>query len=125
MIGRVIVGLYYITSGINHFTNLKAMAGYAASKGVFLPQIAVIFTGFLLLGGGLSILLGYYPKIGVLLLLMFFIPVTFIMHNFWAYTEPMQRMAQSINFMKNMALLGSALMFLMIPEPWEFSIRKK
>ncbi|MBI2145907.1 DoxX family protein [Candidatus Woesearchaeota archaeon] len=121
LIGRVIVGLYFIMNGFNHFAKMKMMVGYAKSKNVPLAKLAVPATGLLLLLGGLSFLLGYYPQIGVLLIAVFLIPVSFIMHNFWA-VPPEQKMVEMVNFMKNMALLGSALMFLAISTPWAFSL---
>ena len=39
LVGRIIVGLYYINSGIRHFTHLNMMAGYAGSKGVPFPKL--------------------------------------------------------------------------------------
>jgi hypothetical protein len=40
------------------------------------------------------------------------------MHNFWKDEDPQMKMADRINFMKNMALLGALLMLLAIPLPW-------
>ncbi len=121
LIGRILVGLYYIMSGYNHFSKREMTAGYAKSKGVPMPRIAVPLTGLLLLAGGLSLLLGIYPYIGVALIVIFLVPVTLIMHNFWAVPKE-QKMSDMINFMKNVALIGSTLMFLAIPEPWPFSL---
>ncbi len=121
LIGRILVGGYYIFSGFNHFSKKDMMAGYAKSKGVPMPEIAVPLTGLLLLLGGISLLLGIYPYIGVALIVIFLIPVTFMMHNFWAVPKE-QKMADMVNFLKNIALIGSALMFLAIPEPWAFSL---
>ncbi|PYQ60784.1 MAG: DoxX family protein [Acidobacteria bacterium] len=122
LIGRIIVGLYYINSGIRHFTHLNMMAGYAGSKGVPLPKLAVPGSGALLVIGGLSLLLGYQPVIGIAAVVLFLIGVSPMMHNFWAVQDPMQKMAEMVNFTKNMALLGSALMFLAIPQPWAYSV---
>lgn len=124
LVGRIIVGVYYTYSGLVHFIQLKGMAQYAASKGVILPELAVLFTGILLIVGGLTILLGFYPWVGVGALVVFFIPVTFIMHDFWNIQDPQMKMMQMINFTKNMGLMGSALIFLGVPEPWKFSIGK-
>jgi uncharacterized membrane protein YphA (DoxX/SURF4 family) len=123
--GRIILGMYYLMNAFNHFTMLGMMSQWVASKGVPLPKLAVLGTGLLLLLAGLSILLGIYPRIGVLLLVIFFLPVTFMMHNFWSETDPMMRMNQMVQFMKNLALMGSALIFLAIPEPWPLSLGKK
>ena len=122
LIGRIIVGAFYLFNAVNHFTNLEMLSGYAASKGVPAPKVAVIGTGLLLLIGGLSILLGYQPVIGVAAIVIFFLGVTFKRHNFCAIDDQQMRMVEMVNFMKNMALMGSALMFLAIPQPWPFSL---
>jgi len=122
LIGRIIVGLFYLMVSINHFTNSDQMAGYATSKGVPTAKLAVQGTGVLLLLAGLSILTGYQPLIAVILLVIFYLPVTFMMHNFWTIEDPQAKMADMVNFNKNMALLGSALMLLAIPTPWPFGL---
>jgi len=119
--GRIIVGLFYVTSGINHFRNLKMMVAYAKSKKVPLPGLAVPTTGLMLLAGGASVLLGLYPAVGSAIIVLFLLPVSLMMHNFWAL-PPEEKALQKVNFMKNMALLGSALMFLAISTPWPLSI---
>ncbi len=122
LLGRVIVGVYYLMSRVNHFTKLGMMSSYAAAKGIPAPKVAVIVSGFLLLVAALTLLTGYRPTIGVIALVVFFVPVTFTMHAFWAVQEPMSRMSEMINFTKNLALLGSSLMFLAIRQPWPFSL---
>src|SRR5213075_2454745 len=107
LVGRVIVGGYYIYNAFNHFTHIPMMAKHAGSKGVAMPKAAITISGLLLLAGGASILLGCQPEMGAIAIILFLVPVTLTMHNFWADTDPMQKMANTINFAKNMALLGS------------------
>jgi len=123
-IGRIIVGAFYIYSGINHFLKFSALAEYAKSKGVLFPEVGIALTGLLLLAAGITFLLGVFPEIGVASAVVFFLPVTFLMHNFWAAPQEYKAM-EMINFAKNMALMGSALMFLMIKKPWPFSLKQK
>jgi putative oxidoreductase len=120
LVGRILLGGYFLYNGINHFMNVGFMAGYAASKGVPLPEVAVLGSGLLLLIAGASILLGLYPKVGIACAALFFIGVTPMMHNFWALPLD-QRMGDMINFTKNIALLGATLMLAAIPEPWPAS----
>lgn len=122
LIGRLIVGLYYLFNAGNHFFRVKALSGYAQSKGIPAPNIAVLGSGVLLLVGGLSILTGFQPTLGVAALVIFFIPVTFTMHAFWKIQDPMMRIIEMVDFMKNLALMGSSLMFLAIPQPWPYSL---
>ena len=124
LIARIVLGLYYLYSASNHFFQVKMMAGYTASKGVPASEVFVIVTGILLLIGGASILTGYKPTIGIIALAIFFIPVTFIMHNFWTVSDQMMKMVEMVNFLKNIALLASAVMLLSIPQPWSMSLGK-
>ena len=121
-IGRIIFGGFFIYSGVNHFIGFQTMTQYAKMKGVPFPAFSQGVTGILLLLGGLSILCGIYPYIGILLLVVFLFPVSFMIHNFWTIEDPQLRMAEKVNFMKNMALLGAVLMFLAIPLPWALSL---
>lgn len=92
VIGRIIFGLCLIYNGINHFSHVGSMAGYAKSKGVPAASLAIVVTGLLLFLGGISILFGIFPLVGIILLLIFLIPVSFTRHNFWAIEEPMEKM---------------------------------
>ncbi|MGH9195245.1 MAG: DoxX family protein, partial [Acidimicrobiia bacterium] len=122
LIGRILFGGYFLYNGVNHFINHGMLAQYAASKGVPAPDLAVTFSGLLLLVGGASILLGVWPRIGAFLIIVFLLGVTPMMHNFWAVSDPTARMSDMINFTKNMALLGAALSLMIIPEPWPLSL---
>jgi len=122
LIGRIILGVYYVFMGSNHFMRLDMLSGYAGSKGVPAPKVAVAGSGLLLLLGGLSILVGFQPYIGAILVVVFLVPVAFVMHNFWAVEDEQMKMVEMTNFLKNIALAASALMFLLIPTPWPFSL---
>jgi len=122
LIGRIIVGVFYLFNASNHFFQVNALTGYAQSKGVPSPRLAVLAAGVLLLIGGLSILTGFLPLVGVIALVLFYVPVVFMMHAFWKVQDPMAKMGEMVNFTKDVALLGSALMFLAVPQPWPFGI---
>ena len=124
VLGRLIVGGYYIYNGVHHFLAYSGMVQYAKMKNLPLAEAAVPVSGLLLLIAGVSFLLGYHPEIGVAALVVFLVPVSYIMHNFWAEAGA-QRMSDMVNFLKNAALLGSGLMFLGIRKPWPFSLDKK
>jgi len=108
LLGRVLYASIFIMAAPNHFS--KGTIAFAAGQGVPLAAIAVPLSGVLALLGGLSILLGYRARIGAWLLVLFLVPVTIMMHNFWAVSDPMMAMTQQIMFMKNLSMLGAALM---------------
>jgi uncharacterized membrane protein YphA (DoxX/SURF4 family) len=125
LVGRILVGCYYLQSAFKHFTEVGPLSRAAGAHGVPAPEFAVIVGGVLLLIAGLSFLLGLFPRLGVVALALFLVPVTLIMHAFWADTDPAQRQANIINFSKNVALLGSGLMFLAVPRPWPYSVERR
>jgi putative oxidoreductase len=122
LIGRILFGGFFIQGAYNHFTHVKMMAAYAGSKKVPAPEMAVLGTGLLLLLGGLSILLGAFPTVGLILLIVFLVPTTFTMHAYWLDTDPGMKMGNTVNFYKNLALLGAILIMFIIPKPWPLSI---
>ncbi|MDH4249054.1 MAG: DoxX family protein [Deltaproteobacteria bacterium] len=122
LLGRILYGGVLLVMATNHFAHIKPMTDYAQSKGVPMPKLAVLGSGVVLTLGSLSILLGSQTGWGVLLLVVFFVPVTLRMHNFWTVTDDNAKMMEMTQFLKNMALLGAALMFLAIPGPWPYSL---
>lgn len=122
IIGRILLGGYFILSGSNHFKHLANFTGYAKSKGVPMPREATMLTGAMLIVGGLGILLGVYVQFAILLLSVFLVVTTLQMHQYWKISDQMARMGEEINFKKNMALLGAVLMLLAIPLPWALSL---
>ena len=107
-VGRVLFSLIFIMTLATHFT--AGAIGYAAQSGVPMAGVLVPLSGVIAALGGLSVLLGYKAKLGAWLLVVFLIPVTFVMHAFWTVQDPMMRQFQMAMFMKNIGLLGGALL---------------
>lgn len=122
LLGRILLGGYFLQNAYNHFKNTDDLAGYAQSKGVPMAKASVIITGVMMLLGGLGILLGAYIEWAILLLALFLLGTLAKMHRYWEVTEPMARMGDYVNFYKNLALLGALLMLLAIPTPWAWSL---
>ena len=93
----------------------------------------------LLVLGGLMILSGYRSSLGAFLLLLYWVPVTFIVHDFWKIpfeckmqvscpqlqmegTEVFRRL-QAVLFMKNLAIVGGLLM-VMVNGSGRFSVKR-
>jgi putative oxidoreductase len=119
-IGRLLFGGFFLYNGVNHFLNRAPMVGYARSKNVPFPNVAVLASGALLLFGGLSLMAGVRPKVGAALVTTFLTGVTPVMHNFWAEEGEQERTQELINFSKNVALIGGAAFAASVPEPWMF-----
>ncbi|MGD1023818.1 MAG: DoxX family protein [Candidatus Sulfotelmatobacter sp.] len=124
LVGRLLFAAIFIMSGPRHF--LSQTIAYAASQGVPMASIAVPFAGLLAFLGGLSILLGYRARLGAWLIVLFLVGVTPMMHKFWAVTDPMMYQMQFVMFMKNLSMLGGALLITQLGSgPWSLDARRK
>lgn len=124
LLGRVLFGLIFVMAAANHFSSQTI--AYSASQGVPLAAFAVPLSGVIALAGGLSILLGYRAKIGAWLVVLFLACVTPMMHRFWAVTDPTMQQMQMVMFMKNLSMLGGALLISQFGAgPWSLDARRK
>jgi putative oxidoreductase len=108
VLGRFFFALIFLVAAPNHFT--KQTIAFSASQGVPLASIAVPLSGVVAIAGALSILLGYRARLGAWLIALFLVPVSLMMHKFWTVTDPMMAQIQMILFMKNVSMLGAALL---------------
>ena len=106
--GRILFSLLFVMSAFGHFS--KQTIAFAGSQGVPFASLAVPLSGLLALAGGLSILLGYRARLGAWLIVLFLLPVTLLMHKFWTISDPMMAQMQQIMFLKNVTMMGGALL---------------
>ncbi len=112
LIGRILFVALFAQSAVGHFTQTRAMAGYAGSKGVPQPWLATFAAGFPLGLGALSVLLGIWADLGALLLVVFLVPTALLMHAFWKESDGQARQLEMIQFNKDISLAGASLMLL-------------
>lgn len=111
LIGRILVALIFLISGIGKLMGFAGTAGYIASKGLPMPEVLAAIAIVIEIGGATMIILGWKAKLGALALLAFMIPVTLIFHPFWAVAAD-QMQLQRIMFLKNLSITG-ALFYIM------------
>ena len=107
-IGRQLFSILFIVASFNHFNPHTINA--AAQHGVPAAEVLVPLSGVLALMGGLSVLVGLYTRFGATLLVLFLVPVTLLMHNFWSFVDPSLIALEQAMFMKNLTMLGGALL---------------
>lgn len=120
LLGRICFSVIFIMSAFSHFT--QSTIQYAASQGVPYPWLLVPLSGILSLLGGISILLGFKAKWGAWAIILFLIPVTLTMHHFWDVSNANAAQQQQIQFFKNLAMLGGALLITYFGSgPWSMT----
>lgn len=110
LIGRALIALLFIPSGLSKLTGFAGLVGYIASQGVPMPEVCAVIAIAAELGLGLLLLVGWQARWAALGLALFVLVITPIFHNFWAVPEA-QKMMQMQNFFKNLAAVGGLLAF--------------
>jgi len=122
LLARVLFGGVLAFTGLNHFLDTDAMAGYAEFKGLPAPRASVLASGGLLVFGGLSIAAGVLPAIGAGALAVFLVGSAVAMHDFWAVDDD-EAQTEMTQFLKNVYGAGAALAFLVAASvPWPYAL---
>lgn len=108
LIGRILFSAIFLITASGHF--MPETIAFAASQGVPLAAIAVPLSGVMEIVGALSIAIGYKAKWGAWLIVLFLVPITFSMHKFWTIEDPVARYGDMAHFLKNISMLGGALL---------------
>jgi putative oxidoreductase len=112
-IGRILLALIFVVSGVGKITGYAGTAAVMAAKGLPMVDVLLPLTIAVELGGGLLLALGWKARWAAAALFLFLIPTTLIFHQFWGI-EPKLAQMQKIHFLKNVAIMGGMLMVLAI-----------
>jgi putative oxidoreductase len=118
LVGRILLALVFVVSGVGHLTRVAATGAYAQSKGIPAPKVAAVVSGIVIIVCGLLVALGWHRFIAAGLLFLFLLATAFLMHNFWTVTDPMARMGERTQFLKDLALAGAALLIAYYAGMW-------
>lgn len=122
LFGRVMLSFIFIYEAIDSILYFNKTKEMMTAYGLTFQQDMLLFAAiFLLLIGGVLVLLGYRTTFGASLIILYWIPVTFIVHSFWNDVEPTRRI-EAISFMKNIAIAGG-LLIVMVNDSGKYSIK--
>jgi len=111
VVGRVLLSLIFILSGLGKIPHFHDVAGMMAGKGIPLAGVALAITLLIEIGGGLLLLTGFKAKYAALVIFLWLIPVTLVFHHFWGIPAEQQQ-DQMVNFLKNVAIMGGLLVLM-------------
>jgi putative oxidoreductase len=123
LVGRILLGLIFVLSGIGKIAGFEGTVGYVAKGGLPMPELVAALTILIELGGGLMLVFGFFTRWAAFALAVFTILAALVFHNFWTATDAM-RMGQETNFLKNLSIAGGMLVLAMFG-PGAFSVDAK
>ena len=120
---RLLAAPLFFYSGIGKIlafgVTASRLPGGEGGFGSFLAAGSIVIE----LGASLALILGIYTRCAAITLIVFTILATLMFHNFWA-SPPAQVTAQTVQFLKNLELIGLFAMIAVFG-PGAYSVRKK
>ncbi len=110
LVGRILIAYLFIPAGFGKLMGFAGTVGYITSAGLPLPQVAAAIAILVELGLGIALLLGFKTRIVSIVIALFTIATALFFHKYWSAPDAM-KMAQTINFNKNIAIAGGLLAF--------------
>lgn len=110
LVGRILISAIFIFEGIDSMLFAEKTKVTMAEYGITWKPDLLLYTSIVaLMIGAIMLLIGYRIRLGVWLLLLYWVPVTFIVYSFWNDPVELQRL-HAIMFMKNIAVAGGLFM---------------
>ena len=108
------LSIVFVWSGADKLTHWSEAVSEVVSVGLPYPWLLLATTVVVQLGGGLSVALGLFARLGALLLMGFTVVATVLFHAFWAVADPVEHQRQLTTFLEHVAIVGgfTAVMFL-------------
>jgi putative oxidoreductase len=122
VLARVLLAQAFIVSGIGKFKGFAATAALMGNLGLPAPQLLLVLTLILELGGGVLLILGWQARWLALAFFGFTFLTAVVVHPFWS-AEPASFIGQLNNFLKNLAIMGGML-YVAVHGPGPLSLGK-
>jgi putative oxidoreductase len=119
LIGRILIALLFIPSGLAKLAGFSGTMAYVASAGLP-PALGAIIAILVEVVLGAALLVGWQARWVALIMALFTVGSAIFFHNFWA-APPDQQLMQNIHFFKNMAIAGG-LLFVFAFGPGAYSL---
>jgi putative oxidoreductase len=104
---RIPIAIIFLLNGLNIIGQTLAVHEMAAhSVPIGLIPALIMGARALQLIAGTTLVLGIYPRMSAIALLLFLIPATLMAHAFWQVADTSLYMVQLINFFKNVCMAG-------------------
>ncbi|WGS17325.1 MULTISPECIES: DoxX family protein [unclassified Bradyrhizobium] len=124
LIGRILLAWVFVGSAYGAITNLSGSVGYFRSLNVPAPELFTVAAVALEIIMSAGLILGIGTRYCAVLVFLFVLIATAIAHRYWEYPAGPQQAGQYNNFLKNISIMGGALLIFVTGGGW-FSVDRK
>jgi putative oxidoreductase len=123
LLARVLLMALFVIFGWSKLMGFAGTVGYMTAEGVPLPTVAAIIAVVMEFFVGIAIVIGFYTRPLALLLALYTLATAVIGHHYWTMPDA-ERMANMINFYKNLSIAGG-LLLLCVTGPGKYSVDRR
>lgn len=123
LVARILLMLLFVLFGFSKLTDYAGTSAYMAAEGLPLPMLAAAVVIAMEFFVGVAIVLGFCTRPLALLLALYTLGTALIAHHYWTMAGA-ERMANMINFYKNLSIIGG-LLLLCLTGPGRYSIDRR
>lgn len=112
LLGRIFIAYVFIYEALDAMVFFNKTKATMKAYGIIWHQDLLLYLLiWILIVGGIMVLIGYFARFGAFLLLLYWLPFTLIVYSFWDDPVEYKRL-HALYFMRNLALCGGLLMLL-------------
>jgi putative oxidoreductase len=124
LIGRIFLSFIFLYDAYDSIAFYNQTKDKMTEYGLVWQQDLLLSGSILLmLVGGIFLLLGYRASLAGILLLIYWIPLTFVVYAFWNEPDVLERRFLGVMFMKNIAIAGG-LLLVIVNGSGRFSLKR-
>jgi putative oxidoreductase len=123
LIARLLLVILFVLFGWSKLTGFSGTIAFMVTEGAPLPTVAAVIAVVMELLVGIAIALGFYTRPLAYLLALYTLATAFIGHHYWTMPDT-ERMANMINFYKNLSIAGG-LLLLCVSGPGKYSLDRR
>lgn len=110
LLARTLISFVFIYEALDAIVFYQKTKATMTAYGIVWQQDLILkLIIFVILFGGILVLMGYFARFGAALLLVFWVGYTLTVYSFWN-DAPEYRRVHALYFMRNMALCGGLLL---------------
>lgn len=122
LVGRILYGCYFVILGGSYIKSSARLSRREGLRSLPYPRILVYVCALLAILGGIGIIIGSHMNLALAAIILMLVFTSLRLHDYWNADTPEAIAIEMSLFLKNIALLGAALMMYSILSPWAYSL---
>ncbi len=111
VVGRCMLAALFVLAGVGKIQNWDETAASMTAHGISAAGPLLALSVVIEIGAGLALVAGFRTRLMALVLFLFTLAVSFVMHDFWTISDNAELARTQMQlFAKNMAIAGGLLL---------------